>query len=152
MKNSIVSKEYSIAATEILDLLNYIPKDLVKRIPVQLIDFFQQVSVEDYKPQWDTSQGLESINLTDKTKALLAMIYRNYLCSTEEKQEFDEKLFENEQKYQEDLRERYSPNDIFKNNAKKEEPKNNRSVELIEYRESKWYHKIFEKLLSLFKK
>lgn len=152
MKSSIVSREYSIAATEILELLNYMPEDLIKEIPVQLINFFNQVSIEDYKPQFDVSQGIENINLTDKTNALLAMIYRNYLCTTKEKQEFDENLFRNEQKYQEDLQEKYSPKYIFKNSSESVQEENSQITELIEYKNVKWYQKIFGRILKLFKK
>lgn len=152
MKSSIVSREYSIAATEILELLNYMPEDLIKEIPVQLINFFNQVSIEDYKLQFDVSQGIENINLTDKTNALLAMIYRNYLCTTKEKQEFDENLFRNEQKYQEELQEKYSPDYVFKNSLENVQKENSQITELIEYKDVKWYQKIFGRILKLLKK
>ena len=113
MKKLIVSQEYSIAATEILDIFNYLPKEMSEKIPHQLLEFFSEVSQKDYKPEFDYSKGLETINFTPKTKALLAMIYRNYLCSEEERKEFAQKLFENEQKYQQELREKYNPDHIF---------------------------------------
>ncbi len=157
VKVDVVSDDYRIAATEILDIIEHLSLNATNKIPLQLLEFFKEVSMKDYKPKFDYSQGLEKISFTPKTKALLAMIYRNYLCSEEERKEFDKKLFENEEKYQQELREKYNPDNIFKNeevsnieeNSKEE---NNQNTALIEYKEKKWYHKIFEKLVSLFKK
>lgn len=152
VKIDVVSEEYKIAATEVLDIIEHLSLNATNKIPMQLLEFFKEVSMQDYKPQFDYSGGLEKINFTPKTKALLAMIYRNYLCSEEERKEFDQKLFENEEKYQQELREKYNPDKIFQNpeleeNAKEE---NNQNTALIEYKEKKWYHKIFEKIRQLF--
>lgn len=152
MKNLTVSKEYSIAATEILDILNYLPKELSDKIPHQLLEFFKEVSMEGYKPQFNYSGGFEKINFTPKTKALLAMIYRNYLCSEEERKEFDKKLFGNEEKYQQELREKYNPTDIFKDSKEKQKQENNQNTALIEYKEKKWYHKFFEYIRKMLRK
>ena len=73
--------------------------------------------MEDYKPQFDYSQGIDKIGFSDKTRALLAMIYRNYLCSEQEKKEFEKTLFENEEKFQKKLREKYNPDAIFQRNS-----------------------------------
>lgn len=154
VKIDVVSEEYKIAATEVLDIVEHLSLNATNKIPLQLLDFFKDVSMEDYKPEFDYSDGLEKINFTPKTKALLAMIYRNYLCSEEERKEFDRKLFENEEKYQQELREKYNPDKIFQNSELEENAKeeNNQNTALIEYKEKKWYHKIFEKIRQLFLK
>lgn len=154
VKIDVVSEEYKIAATEVLDIVEHLSLNATNKIPLQLLDFFKDVSMEDYKPEFDYSDGLEKINFTPKTKALLAMIYRNYLCSEEERKELDQKLFENEEKYQQELREKYNPDKIFQNSELEENAKeeNNQNTALIEYKEKKWYHKIFEKIRQLFLK
>ena len=79
------------------------------------------------------------------------MIYRNYLCSDDEREKFDKTLFQNEEEYQKKLREKYNVDHIFDNHLESMK-KNKQTIDLIEYKEPKWYHKIFEKILSLFKK
>lgn len=159
VKIDVVSEDYRIAATEVLDMIEHFSLNATNRIPLQLLEFFKEVSIEDYKPEFDYSVGLEKINFSPKTKALLAMIYRNYLCSEEECKEFDQKIFGNEEKYQQELREKYNPDNIFKNTKKQqalqakknEKEENDQTMELIEYKE-KWYHKILKKFLMFFKK
>ncbi len=144
-KNKRISKEYCLAVTEILVILERFPKELTEKIPMKLMNFFRQIKLEDYEVP-------ENTELSNKAKALLAMLYRNYLCSETEKQEFDKKLLENEQEYQKNLREKYNPENIFKTNIEIEENQNMRQTELIEYEKPKWYHKIFNKILTFFRK
>ena len=151
MKNNIVSREYSIAATEILDVLEHLPKRIVGKIPTKFMEFLKSVSDSDYEVKIDYSKGLDKIELQDKSKALLAMIYRNYLCTEQERKEFDEILLENERKYQEELRRKYNPDNIFKKEEEKIEVLEG-NTQLIEYKESKWYHKILDKIKKFFKK
>lgn len=56
--SNIVSEDYSIAATEILEIINYFPSNISNKIPRQLIDFFEEVSAKDYNPQFDYSRWI----------------------------------------------------------------------------------------------
>lgn len=152
LKIDVISEDYRIAATEVLDIIEHLSLNATNKIPLQLLEFFKEVSLQDYKPEFDYFGSLEKINFTPKTKALLAMIYRNYLCSEEERKEIDQKLFENEEKYQKELREKYNPEYLFEKTGENQKEENNQNLKLIEYKERKWYHKIFEKIISLFKK
>ncbi|MCI8482198.1 MAG: hypothetical protein HFJ27_03840 [Clostridia bacterium] len=145
MKENIVLTEYKIAVTEVLDILEYLPEDLVSNIPIKLMQFLKNNSIPAYKPLFDYSAGLDKIELRNRTRALLAMIYRNYICSEEEQKEYDKILYQNEEKYQKELSEKYDINHIFK---EKEEKQNK---QLVEYKQPKWYVKLFQKILSFLK-
>ena len=145
MKENIVLTEYKIAVTEVLDILEYLPEDLVSNIPIKLMQFLKNNSIPAYKPLFDYSAGLDKIELRNRTRALLAMIYRNYICSEEEQKEYDKILYQNEEKYQKELSEKYDINHIFK---EKEEKQNK---QLVEYKQPKWYVKLFQKILGFLK-
>ena len=78
----------------------------------------------------------------------------NYWCnSQEEKQELKDLFKENEIKYQAELREKYNPDNIFKNrnhSNPNEENITNEPVALIEYKES-IFKKIINKILGFLK-
>ena len=80
---SVPSEEYKIATTEVLSILEYLPQREVAKIPNKFKEFLKKNSFFDYKPNFDYSLGLDKIELKHKTKLLLAMIYRNYICSKE---------------------------------------------------------------------
>ena len=64
---------------------------------------------------------------------------------------FKKHLTENELKYQEELKEKYNPNNLFKNIREKTNVKME-YTEMIEYKKSKWYKNIFSKILNIFRK
>lgn len=104
MKKNIVSYEYKIASTEVLTILEYLPEEIVKRIPEKFKEFLKINSMSNYKPQFDFSMGLDKIELKKKTKLLLAMVYRNFICSYEKRKEYDIILGKNEENYQRNIK------------------------------------------------
>lgn len=141
--NKIISQEYRIAVTETLAILNNFSEETLNKIPKKLIEFFKEVSIKEYTFVDDKKEQ----QITNKTKDLLAMIYRNYLCTESEKVEFDKKLLQNEEEYQNKLKEKYNP-DIFEN--RKEE--NSKMISLVEYKEESWYKKILKNILHFFRR
>lgn len=138
MKEVSISEEYKIATTEVLSILEYLPQSEVDKIPNTFKEFLKKNSLSAYKPNFDYSLGLDKIELKRKTKLLLAMIYRNYICSEEERLEYNKILYQNEETYQKYLREKYNPNDILKRQESitVELAENNNNAELIKYKET----------------
>ncbi len=149
MKNNIQTREYRLATTEVKYILDYLPKKMKTSIPVDFLKFLDKQSIPDYNPNFDFSQGLDKLKLSRKTKALLAMIYRNFICSEEEKIKYDKILNQNENLYQIELRKKYNPDEIFQKNKKETNIISNSKdkVQLVEYKESK-----FTKFINLLKK
>ena len=88
--------EYSEAIVEVLELLKHTEKELIDKIPHKLIEFWNKIASNNYKFNINYSEKIENMNLKQKTKALLGMIYRNYWCSPEEIKEYDKILRDNE--------------------------------------------------------
>ena len=92
------------------------------------------------------------MGLNEKAKNILAIIYLNYWCDTQQKINYTKLLEENELKHQKEIREKYNPDTIFKNNnnikheddARESEIYND--VSIIEYKES-----FFKKLINCIK-
>ncbi len=151
MKSNIEMSEYRVATTEVLYILDYFPEKMKSNIPTDFLKFLDEQSIPDYNPNFDFSQGLDKLKLSNKTKVLLAMIYRNYICSEKEKIEYDKILNQNEKAYQIELREKYNPDNIFQKNKREYNASNTTKdeVQLVEYKESNftrlinWLKKLF---------
>lgn len=80
-------------------------------------------------------------------------MYKDFICDDIERAKLEETLSNNEIKYQEELREKYSPDNIFKNRQNTIEnveiKKENR--EMATYKES-FFNKIISKIKLLFHK
>ena len=114
MSYTVETNEYSVAITEVLYILKYLPKDMTANIPTNFLNFLNENSIPDYKPDLDLSKGLDNVRLKHKTKILLAIIYRNYIWSEQERLDYDKILLQNENEYQVKLKEKYNTDNIFK--------------------------------------
>lgn len=145
----MVSVEFSEGITETLDILNHMSSSDVNKISKKFMDFLERNKSKDYVPKLDHSKKLYEMDLKQKTKAILATIYLNYWCNDEQKEEYKKILKENEEKYQKELREKYSTDNIFKRNniQSKEESVIQDNVSIMEYKES-----VFKKIINKIKK
>jgi len=146
----MVSTEYSEAIVEILDILENSDDTIYKKVPNKLIEFWQRNKSTTYKPNLDHNKPLNEMNLKQKTKDIITMIYLNYLCDENEKESIIDKLNKNEKDYQAMLREKYNPDNIFKRKFEQETIKTEDStnnVAIVEYKES-----IFSKIKKIFKR
>ena len=154
----MVTKEFAEASAEINEIFKYLPKEEVEKIPSKLREFFKEVSIKDYVTNINPNMPLDKQQIKEKTKDIIALIYRNYWCSEEERKELDQKLIENDKKFEEELREKYNPDNIFKNNVtttKKEEPEvKEEKIEqsLVPQQTEKWYQRFLDMVKRWFKK
>lgn len=154
----MVTKEFAEASAEINEILKYMPKEEVEKIPSKLREFFKEVASKDYVTNINPDLPLDEQEIKEKTKDIIALIYRNYWCSEEERKELDQKLIENDRKFEEELREKYNPDNIFKNNVtttKKEELEvKEEKIEqsLVVQETEKWYQRFLDMVKRWFKK
>lgn len=116
MTNNI---NYIKAYTEVNCLLEYLPQSYMEKLPKKLIELIKKQSNEKFNIDIDTNKSLLEQDFSKKTKDLIAVIKYNYWSTEEERKQLKNLFYENENKYQDELLEKYNPNDIFK----KKEPK-----------------------------
>lgn len=139
-------KNNEIAYTEVDTILSLMDEKYVNRIPNKLREMFKEGKSTDYKPNIDPKKSLNEQNLQRETLVILATLGLNYWCeSEEEKQELIKAYSENEKKNEAEIREKYNPDNIFKNNSIQE------NTQLTEYHENV-FKKLWNKIKSLFKR
>ncbi len=148
MENNL-SKAYA----EVLLILSYMEQKYIDMIPKKLLELFDDEKDKNYQPNIIPNISLAEQNLQRKTLALLAMLNLNYWCEDEkEKQELIAIYAENDRKKEEELREKYNPDNLFKKKEKEEkveEPQE--STALIEYKEEKFFKRLINKIISFFR-
>lgn len=116
----MISKELSEASVELNAILDNTSIELVNKIPKKFLQFMKENASITYKFEYDKTKTLEEQNIKPKTKGLIALIYKDYLCNESEKQQYlnnIEKILNN---IEIEKREKYNPDNVFKN-IKKEQ-------------------------------
>lgn len=148
--------EYSEAAVEVLDILNYTKKEDVERIPQSFIKFLMDIASKSYKFEFNYEYPISGLNLKKQTRELLGFIYITWWCDKEEREKYKKIIHESNMKSKE-IKEKYDVNDIFKNKKEKKEyeaiqNKNVMETSIVEYKEESIFRKILNKILSFFKR
>ena len=92
----MVSEGYSEAFVEVLAILDNTPFEEKQGIPQKFINFLKENASKTYKIAFDRSKQIEELNLKKETKAMLSVIYYNYLCPQDKKQEYIDLLNDNQ--------------------------------------------------------
>ena len=142
------------ALSEVDVIIAMMPSEEAIKIPNAFKNFIKTRKSQSYIPNIKDDIPLYQQELKKDTKTICSLIYRSYLCSKEEKAKLTEQDREILIQKEQELREKYNPDNIFKNKQKTIQEENvvETHTELIEYKEPKWYQKIFAKILKLFRK
>lgn len=138
MELSINTRQAYSEVDELLDLITVEEKNA---IPKKLRDFFKEEKDPSYHKNINANVAIKEQNLKKETLAIMASLYLKYWCKDEkEKQELLMTFAENEEKHQRELREKYNPDNIFKNNNITNELQNESEdtslgMQIVEYKE-----------------
>lgn len=122
--------------TDISIIISMMPSQMQYKISQKLKDFIENNKAENYSSNINLTVPLKDQSLEKETKAMLGIIYRDYLCSEEQRR----KLIENEkieiEEYERELREKYNPDNLFKNQTKEvDEEIATKETALVNYKE-----------------
>lgn len=136
-------EECKKALTEVYMIINMLPDEIRNKISKSFIEMCEKEMETNYLP--DIEMLLEEEKIMSETVVILGMIYRDYICSSEEKEKL---IKEEKEKMLNEIKEneeKYSYENLFKNREKEEnnECKKTEENQLVVI-EKKWYTKIIE--------
>ncbi len=145
-----MEENYHKAYKEVIEILKYLPKESVNKIPKTIIETFEKKQKKDYVFNIDINKTFEEQNLLEETKDILAIIFRDYWATPYQREKIQEKEKYERQKIEEEKLKKYNPKNIFKNKKniieKNEENKNLP----IQIKKQKFYEKLINFLKNLF--
>lgn len=139
---------YAKAYVEILEIIKNMDKKSREKIPMALIDFFEENKDTSY--EFDIDVNKNEI-ISSKTIDLLALIELKYLTDGKDKKLLEKDLINNDKRNEQEARLKYNINNLFepnKNIIKKEMEKNENAVAVKEdtiiLKIFNWFKKIFK--------
>lgn len=142
----MITKEYAMAYTEVIEILKHVPDIDVQKIPKEKLEFYKNNMDNEYHYVIDATKEFEGQEMSDITKAILANIFRDYWATPYQKEKIKEKEKHDLEKAEEEKRNKYNPDDIFKN-KKENKVAENTNLPVVVKKEN-----FFEKLIRFLKK
>lgn len=148
----MINKEYAMAYKEVIEILKYVPDEDVAKIPQEKLDFYRANMDMSYNYKIDESKEFEKQEMSEITKAVLANIFRDYWATQYQRERILAKEKYDLEKLEEEKREKYNPDYIFKNRKKEEihiEEINNLPIEV---KKEKFYKRLISFIKNLINK
>ena len=143
--------EYRKALFEVYTILENTEEEIRNKIPEKFINFIKENMDKNHNFKLQYGKGLAEQNLMEETKQILALMYRDYICTKEERKELLEKEQEKRIEKETENKEKYDINfEKIKANKRKKENYGVNETQLIDITKEKWYKKLINKILKVF--
>lgn len=102
--------DYSIAYSQVLEILKYIPSADYNKIPKEKIDLFKEFANKDYNFNYNPDKTLDEQNVSKITKGIIAILFRDYWATPEQKEKILKLQNEKREEVEQKKREKYNIN------------------------------------------
>lgn len=143
----MINIAYAKAYTEVLEIIKYFPKEEYAKIPEEKIEFYKNNMDKDYNFKINPEIDLSEQSISPEANAIMINLFTDYYATEEQKIKIKNILDSNQQKEEQEKRERYNPDNIFKNRNTENIIRN--EVALVEYKES-IFKRFINKIKSIF--
>lgn len=132
---------------EVSVILDNTDKRLIQRIPKKVLKTIKEKARPTKEFIYDKNKKLKDQDITKATKGIIAMIYRDYLCTEEQRLIYKEYYATAIEAAELEKKEKYNVDNIFSARNSKEE-----HTELIPYEKESIWQKIKNKFMKIFKR
>lgn len=151
--------QYANAYTEVLDILKYISKEDYEKIPKSKIKVFEENCNKNYNFTYDENKTLDEQNVSEITKVIIAILFRDYWATKEQRYIIIKKQQEIRDQKQKELMAKFEQN---KNISEKDLKKVNvasdldididyaRGTNIETYKEENIFKRIISKIREIF--
>lgn len=112
----VITLEDIQAYAEVDYIIHHMNEKYIEKVPEKLLEFFSRIKDPNYELYVDPRKPLQSQGLKKYTLEVIAILHVKYWCENEErKAELLTKMQENQEKFEEQLREQFSVDKLFAN-------------------------------------
>ena len=151
----MVDNKYAVAYSEVLEILKHIPLEDYNKIPKTKIELFETNADNEYTFNYDPSKTLEEQNVSNITKGIIILLFRDYWATEIQRNKIIAKQNYDRMNLEEKKKGKYNPDNIFANlykNSFTDNTENKQELALVEINDMKWYTKVWRFIKNFFRK
>lgn len=140
--------------SEVYAILNMLGKEYINKLPNDIYNIIKEEKSTEYNPIYATTVALDKQDVKKETISIIAFLHLNYWCNEEEKIKLRELFDENEDKYQEELKQQ-EEQEVEQEDEEIQDDNNEIEIgkeflSMIVYKEENFAQRIFNKIRKLF--
>lgn len=137
----MTNSNYARAYKEVLEIIRYFPKEEYSKIPEEKIEFYRKNMDKNYNFKINPEIELSEQSISPEANAIIVNLFTDYYATEKQKDKIKEILDLNQKKEEQEKREKYNPDNIFKKveklkNTSIETTGSSNNTALIEYKKS----------------
>lgn len=140
----------SQVCNEVYDIIYNMETELFNKIPKVFINILEKNRDINFNSNIDYSKSINEQELQRETRIILSLIYRDYLCSENERKKLIEQDNAELRQLEQELYEKYNPDNLFKN--KQNVNIEQQELQLIKYEKINFLTKIINKIKKILKR
>lgn len=113
----MIDQKYKKAFTEVYEILTFLEKEELNKIPKKFIDVIKSNRDTEYK--YIVKDTLDKQPMASETKAILFNVFRDYLATSEQKAKIIAIQRKEREMLEEEKRKQYGTDIIFRNTKRK---------------------------------
>lgn len=140
--------------SEVYAILNMLGKEYIDKLPKDIYNIIKEEKSSEYNPVYATTVALDRQVVKKESISIIAFLHLNYWCDEEEKIKLRELFDENEDKYQEELKQQ-EEQEVEQEDEEIQDDNNEIEIgkeflSMIVYKEENFAQRIFNKIRKLF--
>ena len=140
--------------SEVYAILNMLGKEYINKLPNDIYNIIKEEKSLEYNPVYATTVALDKQDVKKETISIIAFLHLNYWCNEDEKIKLRELFDENEDKYQEELKQQ-EEQEVEQEDEEIQDDNNEIEIgkeflSMIVYKEENFAQRIFNKIRKLF--
>ena len=140
--------------SEVYAILNMLGKEYINKLPNDIYNIIKEEKSSEYNPVYATTVALDRQVVKKESISIIAFLHLNYWCDEEEKIKLRELFDENEDKYQEELKQQ-EEQEVEQEDEEIQDDNNEIEIgkeflSMIVYKEENFAQRIFNKIRKLF--
>lgn len=139
------------ALSEVYVIINHFDRSLFEKIPNNFMNFVKNNRDINYHVNIDFTKTINEQKLLKETRVILSLIYRDYICSEEERKAIILNDRNELEKQEETLRKKYEIN-FNKSKTPINNENNDKKNELVQIKQQTWIKKLISRILKIFKR
>ena len=150
-----MTNSYAKAYKEVLEILSHFSAEEYSKIPQEKINFYKNNMKKNYEYRIDPDIDLSKQYISKEGNGILISIVRDYFANDSQRQTLNNLLNQNQKEYENIIKEKYNPNNIFVNNNRNvtiDNTENKQELALVEIKDMKWYTKVWGVIKDFFRK
>ncbi|MBR1884493.1 MAG: hypothetical protein IJ809_06170 [Clostridia bacterium] len=143
----MVAEEYSVAYSEVLEILRHVPKEEYEKISKDKLDFYEKNKKQGYNFKYDVNKTLDEQGVSKIAKVIIATLYRDFWAPNEERISIIQMQDNIRSKLKDEMQIDFNPETMFKKSNIEEKSEEMLNVPAL--KEKSRLSKIWDKLKQI---